>query len=56
MTSGISQSSMDRLQRYLTEYRPQLEKAITAVQVLEIPDVDEETFSQALTVLLVGVN
>jgi len=48
MTSAISQSSMDRLQRYLTEYRPQLEKAITAVQILETPDVDEEAFSQAL--------
>jgi hypothetical protein len=39
---------MDRLQRYLTEYRPQLEKAIAAVQILETPDVDEEAFSQAL--------
>jgi len=48
MTSVISQSSMDRLQRYLTEYRPQLEKAIAAVQILETPDVDEEAFSQAL--------
>jgi hypothetical protein len=48
MTSVISQSSMDRLQRYLTEYRPQLEKAIAALQILETPDVDEEAFSQAL--------
>ena len=48
MTSAISQSSMARLQRYLTEYRPQLEKAIAAVQILETPDVDEEAFSQAL--------
>jgi hypothetical protein len=39
---------MDRLQRYLTEYRPQLEKAIAALQILETPDVDEEAFSQAL--------
>ncbi|MFM6171551.1 MAG: hypothetical protein ACKPB4_05345 [Sphaerospermopsis kisseleviana] len=39
---------MARLQRYLAEYRPQLEKAIAAVQILETPNVDEEAFSQAL--------
>lgn len=48
MTPSISQASMARLQRYLTEYRPQLEKAIAAVQILETPNVDEEAFSQAL--------
>lgn len=48
MTQAISQSSLTRLKRYLAEYRPQLEKAITAIQILEAPDVDEESFSQAL--------
>ncbi|WP_155523811.1 hypothetical protein [Nodosilinea nodulosa] len=42
------QSSLTRLKRYLAEYRPQLEKAIAAIQTLETPDADEETFSQAL--------
>lgn len=48
MTQAISQSSLTRLKRYLAEYRPQLEKAITAINVLEAPDSDEEAFSQAL--------
>lgn len=46
--STISQASLARLQRYLNEYRPKLEKAIAAVDVLENPSVDEENFSQAL--------
>ncbi|PZV07638.1 MAG: hypothetical protein DCF32_06760 [Leptolyngbya sp.] len=48
MTQAISQSSLTRLKRYLSEYRPQLEKAIAAIQTLEAPDSDEESFSQAL--------
>lgn len=48
MTQAISQSSLTRLKRYLAEYRPQLEKAITAIQTLEAPDADEEAFTQAL--------
>lgn len=48
MTQAISQSSLTRLKRYLSEYRPQLEKAIAAIQILETPDADEESFSQAL--------
>lgn len=39
---------MTRLKRCLPEYRPQLKKAITAIQTLETPDSDEEAFSQAL--------
>ncbi|MEA5450795.1 hypothetical protein VB780_19600 [Leptolyngbya sp. CCNP1308] len=50
MTQATSQSSLMRLKRYLAEYRPQLEKAITAIQILEAPysDADEEVFTQAL--------
>ncbi|MBW4462014.1 MAG: hypothetical protein KME47_17505 [Nodosilinea sp. WJT8-NPBG4] len=50
MTQAISQSSLTRLKRYLAEYRPQLEKAITAIKILEAPDSasDEEAFTQAL--------
>lgn len=48
MTQAISQSSLTRLKRYLAEYRPQLEKAIAAIHVLESPDSDEAAFSQAL--------
>lgn len=42
------QSSLTHLKRYLAEYRPQLEKAIAAIQTLETPGADEESFSQAL--------
>jgi len=48
MTQAISQSSLTRLKRYLAEYRPRLEKAITAIQTLEASDSDDEEFSQAL--------
>ncbi|HSM82669.1 MAG TPA: hypothetical protein VLS96_13340 [Nodosilinea sp.] len=48
MTQAISQSSIARLKRFLAEYRPQLEKAIVAIQTLETSDADEESFSQAL--------
>lgn len=50
MVQPISPPSLTRPKRYLAEYRPQLEKAITAIQILESPDSksDEETFSQAL--------
>lgn len=48
MTQAISQSSLTRLKRYLADYRPQLEKALTAIQILETPTIDEESFSQAL--------
>jgi hypothetical protein len=54
MNCAISQPSFKRLQRFMADYRPQLEKAITAIQVLEAPDADEETFSQALADLHVS--
>ncbi|MBE9156281.1 hypothetical protein IQ265_05470 [Nodosilinea sp. LEGE 06152] len=48
MTQAIAQPSLTRLKRYLSEYRPQLGNAIAAIQTLEIPNADEESFSQAL--------
>ncbi len=48
MTRTVSPSSLTRLKRYLAEYLPQIEKAIAAIQTLETPDTDEESFSQAL--------
>ncbi len=48
MTSTPSQPSLTRLKRYLAEYRPQLKKALAAIQTLEAQDTDDEDFSQAL--------
>ncbi|APB33888.1 hypothetical protein GlitD10_1565 [Gloeomargarita lithophora Alchichica-D10] len=39
------------LQRQLADYRPQLEKALAAIQVLEQADPESETFSDALATL-----
>lgn len=36
-----SQLSLTRLKRFLAEYRPQLEKAIAAIQTIETLDADE---------------
>lgn len=44
----VPPSSLARLNRYLADYRPQLEKALKAIQILESPDADEESFGQAL--------
>ena len=44
----LSPSSFARLRRCLEDYKPQLERAIIAINTLEVPDVDEETFTQAL--------
>lgn len=38
----------------MAEYRPQLEKAIAAIQILEVADPDTEEFSQALADLQVA--
>lgn len=48
MTQAISQLSFARLKRYLDDYKLQLETAIMAINVLEVPDADEEIFTQAL--------
>jgi uncharacterized caspase-like protein len=49
--SAIYKHPMDRLRIYLTEYKPQLEKALAAIEVLETLDLDSEEFSDALAVL-----
>lgn len=48
MMQTIPLLSLVRLKRYLADYRPQLEKALKAIQILESPNADEESFSQAL--------
>lgn len=42
------------LKRHMAEYRPQLEKAIAAIDTLESTDPDSEEFSQALADLQVA--
>ncbi|NCJ06230.1 hypothetical protein GS597_06800 [Synechococcales cyanobacterium C] len=53
MTSFTTQGSMMRLKRYLDDYRPRLEQAIRAIQVLETSDAESEEFAQALADLQV---
>lgn len=49
-----SQRLFISLKRHMAEYRPQLEKAIAAIQILEVADPDTEEFSQALADLQVA--
>jgi ABC-type transporter Mla subunit MlaD len=53
MTQATSNGSMSRLKNYLNDYRPQLERAIAAIQVLETSDSESEEFAQALADLQV---
>lgn len=48
MTQTLSEKSMTDFKRHLTEYRPQLEKALQAIQVLETANLESEEFTQAL--------
>ncbi|MBD1842952.1 hypothetical protein H6F89_05915 [Cyanobacteria bacterium FACHB-63] len=48
------QRSFISLKRHIAEYRPQLEKAIAAIQILEAADPNSEEFSQALADLQVA--
>ncbi|MDB9529062.1 hypothetical protein PN498_23920 [Oscillatoria sp. CS-180] len=48
MTQTLSEQSMTGFKRHLTEYRPQLEKALQAIQVLETANLESEEFVQAL--------
>jgi hypothetical protein len=54
MTVKIYEKSFISFKRHLTEYRPQLEKAIAAIKVLEATDLNSEEFSQALADLHVA--
>ena len=42
---------IEGLKRYLSEYQPQLEKALQAIQILESQDSDSEEFTDALASL-----
>jgi len=42
-----------RLKRYLEDYRPRLEQAIQAIQILETNDAESDEFAQALADLQV---
>jgi ABC-type transporter Mla subunit MlaD len=53
MTQSTAQGSMMRLRRYLDDYRPRLEQALRAIQVLETSDAESEEFAQALADLQV---
>lgn len=48
MTQILSEAAFIRLKRHLAEYRPQLEKALQAIQVLESANAASEEFAQAL--------
>lgn len=53
MTQATSETSFIKLKRHLAEYRPQLEKAMQAIQVLEKADTESDEFAQALADLQV---
>lgn len=53
MTQFTTHGSMGRLKRYLDDYRPRLEQAIRAIQMLETSDAESEEFAQALADLQV---
>jgi hypothetical protein len=44
----IYKNPFKRLEFFLNEYQPQLEKALNAIQVVKSTDPDSEEFSQAL--------
>jgi hypothetical protein len=44
----IYKNPFKRLEIFLNEYQPQLEKALNAIQVVKSSDPDSEEFSQAL--------
>lgn len=43
--------SMTSLKRHLAEYRPYLERSLTAIKILETADPESEEFSDALAEL-----
>ena len=44
----IYKKPFDRLEIFLDEYQPQLEKALNAIKVIKNTDPDAEEFSQAI--------
>lgn len=54
MTNAAYQKSLLSLQAHLADYRPYLERAIAAVNILETADPKSEEFSDALAELHVS--
>ncbi len=48
------EKSLTSLNRHLADYRPQLEQAIKAIEILQSTDSNSEEFSQALADLHVA--
>jgi hypothetical protein len=46
--TAICKKTFDRLEIFLDEYQPQLEKALNAIKVIKNTDPDSEDFSQAI--------
>ena len=44
----IYKKPFDRLEIFLDEYQPQLEKALDAIKIIKNTDPDSEEFSQAI--------
>ena len=50
---ATNQKLKETLKRFLSEYKPQLEKALDAIKILESFDPDSEEFTDALANLQV---
>jgi hypothetical protein len=46
--TAIYKKPFDRLEIFLDEYQPQLEKALNAIKIIISTDPDSEDFSQAI--------
>jgi len=46
--TAIYKKTFDRLEIFLDEYQPQLEKALNAIKIIKSTDPDSEDFSQAI--------
>jgi hypothetical protein len=46
--TAIYKKPFDRLEIFLDEYQPQLEKALDAIKIIKNTDPDSEEFSQAI--------
>ncbi|MBW4468044.1 MAG: hypothetical protein KME07_21675 [Pegethrix bostrychoides GSE-TBD4-15B] len=51
---ALFEKSLTSLKRHIAEYRPQLEQAMRAIEVLQSADPNSEEFSQALADLHVA--
>lgn len=54
MITAAHEKSLVSLRRHLANYRPELEKAIAAVKVLETANPESDEFSDALAILHVS--